>query len=323
MSHPHAWGEDYEGWTGILPPKNVGASFIRLTCRALGVFPKTAKDGTLDFPAHGEIEDFSVTGWEYLAAKETGKLQEVTIRESFTFNRHQDFKNYVDHFYQLKKKLDPKTAEYLYAKLFLNSLYGKFAANPERYRNYWVIPSKEGVELANGKILGGFVGCQFDSFIGSRKQFALISAPLEEDQQRYYNVATAGSITGFVRASMWRAVCKARRPYYCDTDGLWCEGLNLPISKELGEWKLEFEGSRLAIAGKKLYAASDGSPWTGWNQDGSAPKGWKVASKGVKLSGPDIFKVANGEVLTHRKEGPSMSLKMGNRWVERKVRKTV
>ena len=40
----------------------------------------------------------------------------------------------------------------------------------------------------------------------------------DDPKDSFYNVATAASITGFVRAFMWRAICDSEEPLYCDTD---------------------------------------------------------------------------------------------------------
>ena len=324
MVHGHPWGTEYTTWAGILPPpKEIEASFIRLEADSLGVFAVTAKDGTLDFPEDKVKREFCVTGWEYLAARDTRRLRNAKIIESITFAEKKNFREYVDHFYGLKRTLDRKSAEYLYAKLFLNSLYGKFAANPDKYRNYWVVPSNE-IGLGEDGLLETpwkFKGGNFEGYIGTENHLALVSMKLEETQQRYYNVATAASITGFVRAMLWRGLYSAERPFYCDTDSIIARNLNADISDELGAWKVEFEGKRIAIAGKKLYAISDGSPWTGFGENNEVPKGWKIASKGSRLTGPEIFNVAGGSIVKWKKEAPSMSLKMGTKFIERNIRR--
>ncbi|HSS99291.1 MAG TPA: DNA polymerase, partial [Terriglobales bacterium] len=328
MLQNHAWGDSYTTWTGILPPqKEIAQCFIRLKCKALGCFGLTAADGSLDFPADGSLREFFVTGWEYLAAKETGHLKEVTVLESVTFNEHRNFGDYVRHFYDLKSKLDRKSAEYLYAKLFLNSLYGKFAANPERYRNYFIIPAKHVPFLLKDRLVK-FEGWDFEGFIGSTNQLALISKVLADDQRRNYNVATAASITGCVRAIFWRAAAGADGLFYGDTDGIFAEKLNVKVSNELGDWKEEppecgHGYNRVAIAGKKLYALWCGKcRWTGFDDEGRTPKGWKIASKGVKISGPEIFEIARGKEITWKKDAPSFSLKLGAKFLSRTIRKT-
>lgn len=319
MLSEHFWGETWEGWTGILPPKRLEQSFIRLRCRSMGAFCVRDKMG-LAFPEDGEIREFNVTGWEYKAAKETGYLKEVEILQAYSPLETINFKDYVGYFYGKKQEADPKSADYLYFKLFLNSLYGKLSADPSRYKNYFVIPAQDVPTLERGG-LKGFDGFALESFIGSENQLALVGKPLEEGEQRFYNVATGASITGFVRALLWRALVKAKRPLYCDTDGILAGGLKVPMGKEIGGWKEEFRGKKVGIAGKKLYAITDGAPWTGW-KDGRPPKGWKIASKGVRLTGPEIFKVASGERLRYYKESPSMSLKMGAKFINREIRKT-
>jgi len=312
MKFDHPWEEDFEVLSGVIP-KETGRSFIRLETESLGVFAVRNEDTSLDFPDDGVRREFCITGWEYLAAKETGTLGKPKIIESYVFPHKMNFTKYVDHFYGLKETLDKDSKEYLFAKLFLNSLYGKFAANPENYSDYLVVKAGE---------IGKYESLvyTFEGYIGSKNQLALLSKPL--DELRYYNVATAASITGFVRAKLWRAIRHSKNPLYCDTDGLAAGKLNLPISKRIGDWKIEFSGNRYAVAGKKLYAFNDGSKWTGWGEEGKTPKGWKIASKGVRITGPEIFRIAEGETIKYNKPAPSFSLKGGQRFISRDIRRT-
>lgn len=320
------WGVEYEINTGKPPKhKDIGASFLDVEAQSTGAFCIQDKKGALYFPADGESRTFHVSGYEYQAALETGTLKKATILRSITFKKTITFDRYVDHFYNLKKTLDRKSAEYLYAKLFLNSFYGKLGANPEKYRSFWVLPTDdmEADERGNVVYPEKFHGCKVERVFGSEHQSTLVSRGLDEAGMRFYNVATAAAITGFVRALMWRAVCVADNPVYCDTDGLICEGARLEMGNELGQWKVEFRGKRMAVAGKKLYALTDGTPWRGWDEEGNPPKGWKVASKGVKLTGPEIFKIAAGASIDYKKDAPSMGLKSGINFVARTIRATV
>ena len=328
MMDYHPWGERYSVWTGMLPdPPEIPRSFITLEAKSTGVFAIETKLG-MDFPDDGIKRVFHTTGWEFLAARETGALEDYKIHQAITFHDWITFREYVDHFYTMKKEAVPKSAEYIFAKLFLNSLYGKFAADPERYRNYYVVPIED-VPYIERNEHARYWGYRLENKFSSK--LALISKPLEEGEYRYYNVATAASITGYVRAMLWKALKECVRPAYCDTDGIICEGFRGEFGKELGQWKLEESNSglpwrRLAVAGKKLYALHDGvTPWGKFDKDG-APIGWKLATKGVnpiEFSGPKVFRVAAGEEFKHRKAAPSMSLKSGINFIERRIRRTV
>jgi hypothetical protein len=108
-----------------------------------------------------------------------------------------------------------------------------------------------------------------------------------------------------------RALAVADRPVYCDTDSIICRGLALEHSaSKLGAWKLEAEGDRIAIAGKKLYALMSGAECV------------KIASKGVRLSAAEVFRVAGGEIVTYKKEAPALGLNGATRYIERRIRAT-
>ena len=115
----------------------------------------------------------------------------------------------------------------------------------------------------------------------------------------FFNVATAASITGCVRAHLFRSLRAVREPVYCDTDSIICRDPGtLKIGRELGEWKEEAESKAggLWIAGRKLYALE------------KKGGGWKLASKGVRLSPREIQTVANGEAVKSTLHAPTFSL---------------
>lgn len=78
----------------------------------------------LTFPDDNVVREYEITGWELKAAQELGRLGKYEILERKDFLKEIDFTEYVMHFYNLKAKAEKDTPEYMYAKLFLNSLYG-------------------------------------------------------------------------------------------------------------------------------------------------------------------------------------------------------
>jgi DNA polymerase elongation subunit (family B) len=141
--------------------------------------------------------------------------------------------------------------------------------------------------------------------------------PLAEEEMRFFNVATAASITGYVRAFLWRTICALRRSgaevFYCDTDSITFAGelpAEVKIGKELGEWSNDGEFTEGGIAGKKLYAFH--------GVDGE----WKTGCKGVRLTPEELMKVAAGEVVKYEREAPSYSFGSSPRYLTRNVRKT-
>jgi hypothetical protein len=287
-------------------PDALQRSFIRLRAESLGAFPYRADDGSLAFPADGETREFHVTGWEYIAARDTGALIGAEVLEVKTLPFTIEFSTYLNHFYKMKTdaKAAGDKARYEFSKRFLNSLYGKMGANPENYEEYTIIEPRfiEAAEEADGY-----------GFCGEFGKWALVSRPLIEQQQRYYNVAIAASVTGFVRAYDWRAVCTARKHgtvFYMDTDCLWTtstEGFDLHPDR-LGAWDVEAVCDFGAIAGKKLYAAR------------TVPNGkYKTASKGVRLTADQIVKIARGGKVRYEPAAPTFSMKTGVRFTGRTI----
>lgn len=297
MMHPHPiTGRYYE--TENPRDSQLPAALLRVECRSRGALPHRGPDNSLSFP--DRVGEFFCTGWEFIAGMETGTISDVTNIKAFVFQDTIDFSDYVGHFYAMKDaatKAGDKPRR-MFAKLFLNSLYGKFATNPDKYRDYksW----EYGERPPEGWDIDGFIG-----------DTQLISKPVEDDQAKFLNIVTAASITGWVRAFLWRSIQAVDTPYYCDTDSIICRDPgSLAISDRLGDWDVEATGTRVAVAGKKLYAVWDGG------------KVVKTACKGVRISAQQIANVANGETEHYTSIAPTFSTKSGISFCSRKVCKT-
>lgn len=311
MTEKHPWGGAVEH-RRVFKAADAARSFVDVSGTNYGALPRR-----LDGPGRkvsygtpeGEYGRFQVTGREYLAGLETGTFEPDKVHTVFRFKQTIDFGEYVGHFYAMKDAATRagNTTQRLIAKLFLNSLYGKMAANPETYRDWlvdrfdanlnWELP-KDQPKWRGGPLCGG--------------DLQLFYRPTRETMRRYYNVATGASITGAVRAFLWRSICATRRPVYCDTDSIICADTgDLKLSPALGDWDLEGSPQTVAIAGKKLYAA--------WNAAGEAVK---TASKGVHLTANQIAQVAQGGTVTYKRDAPTFSLKGSPDFVCRTVRAT-
>lgn len=327
MMKKHFWGADFIALDRLPKSRDkVAVSFITLECVSKGAFPLRVKGGGLSFP-HGK-HLFKVSGWEFLAALDTKTISEVRIIECLVPYETRDFVPYVEKFFALKLKAeqDGDTQQRLFAKLMLNSAYGKFAVNPEKFRENRLCPvgdnpNDEAKDELGDNERGNYPDCEakendvlewelvstFDDW-----GFCLWEKPVEQSKKIYYHVGTAASITGFVRAFLWRSINQVKNPVYCDTDSIICEDTaDLKLSSDLGDWKLEAEGNSVAIAGKKLYSfrCNDGK--------------FKIASKGVRVSPQEIYRVAQGEEIQWRNIAPSFSLKSEPKFISRKIRKTV
>lgn len=294
MTKDHPIGSRYIESTSV-KDAFLNRSFLTIECRSDGALP--VRDKGLHFPHDKGV--FHITGHEFKAAMKTDSLRNVKILKAYIFERAINFTEYVDRFYREKMEAEAKGDKTgrLLAKLMLNALYGKFAANPDRYEEHLI----------------GDYGAPPPGFIPHCPigDSMLFSRPLEDKDMRWYDIVTAASITGWVRAYLWRSLQAVDTPYYCDTDSIICNGTgNLSLSDNLGDWKLEAKGDEVCIAGKKLYAVFDRG------------KAVKSASKGANLSPAEIRRVANGETIVYRPDAPTFSLSMGQRFVARTIQRT-
>lgn len=306
-------------------------AFLDIECYSKNALPFRTKKG-LSFPEGRG--NFTITGWEFIAGLETKTIKDVKINNALVFTKLDSFKQYVKYFHNKKQQADitGDKAERQFAKLFLNSLYGKFGINRANFEEYylgeygerpkeqWICPEcltiyKEDIEHCHEcQIALEYDGFNPDEIIGDLQLF---SKPYRPKTWDFINLATAASITGWVRAFLWKSINQVDTPYYCDTDSIICKDIGkLKLGKELGQWALEGEADKLAIAGKKLYAAHLKPAYI------KGGKEYKLASKGVKLTGPEIEKVALGGTVEYENISPTFTIKKERYFCNRKVKKT-
>ena len=147
---------------------------------------------------------------------------------------------------------------------------------------------------------------------------------------RYYNVATAASVTGFVRAYLFRALSHSGGLIYCDTDSLAARDLgSLDYGDGLGQWKREGDFDSYAVAGKKLYAFHRAGSDSRYDPKAEEQdKTWKIASKGVNFAsredGPALIqRIAEGDSVEYEPEVPTYSVTREQpRFINRSILKT-
>jgi hypothetical protein len=194
-------------------------------------------------------------------------------------------------------------------------LYGKFGSNPDEYKSYMVGE----MEYVDDQGEAG-EGWRFSGELGP---YILLARDLFESQQRYYNVGTAASITGYVRAFLWRAICGCSGVLYCDTDSIAAFRVDhLPngYGKELGQWEKEGEFSRAALAGRKLYAMEYNTNYPRESKNNEPLPTHKIACKGVRLTPEEIFEVAKGREIVYEPENPIFSVHKAPHFMNRRVR---
>lgn len=287
-------------------------AFVTVEGIAKGCFPQRTKDGLM-FP-HGR-GIFNVSIHEYKTALELKLFEPIKILTSLAFDEWTTFSDFVDKYYSLRvdSALAGDEIGKLFWKLILNSAYGKFAQNPENYDEFQItaidVDLHAGCDKSNHYLCWRRV--EFTLAESTGASWMVWSRPSVDSKM--YNVATGASITGASRAILMRGIAKSKRPVYCDTDSLICEHLPGALNtKALGDWKLEATGSRLALAGKKLYVLFD-----------DKMNVVKKATKGVDgLEPKDLLKVCQGKTVKCRRDAPTLKLNGGHLFLERTVKMT-
>lgn len=275
-----------------------------------GALPMRADNGGLDFTV--KRGTFYATIHEINAGLETGTLKILRVLHAWKFDKKATFTEFVETFYNMRldaKAKGDKVRDILY-KFCLNSGYGKFALNPRKFRQWSMTIGEVPEPQATGSNPDGWSlhsQCG-DLFIWSRPN---------PRKGGFYNVATAASITGAARANLLLNIAISKRPVYCDTDSIICEGFSGDLNEtELGGWKLEATGDRIAIGGKKLYTIYNKAELE------ATGEAIKRASKGVRLSPAEIVQVCNGQEIVYKNPVPCFSLDGSADFVERRIRAT-
>jgi DNA polymerase elongation subunit (family B) len=278
--------------------------FITARGYSRGAFPVRPVQGNLNFDH--QYGTFHVTRHEWDAAEELGLFDCDAVIDCQEFDAKLCFDEFVTKFYDLRMEAQEAGDEIrkLFYKLVMNSAYGKFAQSSENYSEF---------RLTDSKTTLWDKGWDLHTIHGSlnRMEDAWMIWSKPSLDETMYNVATGCSITGAARAILMRAIAASSRPIYCDTDSLICEHLPGETGKALGQWKLEAECTRIAIAGKKLYALFDGS--------GNVVK---QANKGVNITADDIVRVCEGAEVECLRDAPSFKLDGSHRFIDRIVRMT-
>lgn len=275
-----------------------------------GALPFRDEKGGLDFTVTRGT--FYATIHEINAGLETGTLEITRVKHAWKFDRKATFDEFVTTYYGLRQqaKADRDKVRDILYKLCLNSPYGKFALNPRKFKQWALtvgeIPEPQATsENPEGWSLHTQSG---DLFIWSRPS---------PRKGGFYNVATAASITGAARANLLRNLALAKRPIYCDTDSIICEGFKGELDdNKLGYWALEATGDRVAVAGKKLY--------TLYNQAELRDTGnaIKKASKGVRLTAEEIVSVCGGHTVVYENPVPKFNLDGSADFITRRIKAT-
>jgi DNA polymerase type B, organellar and viral len=278
-------------------PSDIEACLLCVEAVSEGALPYREENGALIFPRDRTPRVYWVTGWELKAGLDLGLVKINKVYEVHHFKETQNFRGYIEHHYrerQRAREAGDKAMD-LFAKLFMNSCYGKFASDPSKYNDFLIVePARVAYWLGEGWVV-------YKPWGDGRY---VMSRPQPEKRHWYYNIATAASITGYVRAQLLRDLHAARGLIYCDTDAIAAKSVaGLKFGRDLGEWKTELECDIYAVAGKKMYAFRSATDLY------EVPKGeYKIACKGVDLTAAEIIRVARGETVIYEPDVPTFSI---------------
>lgn len=312
MKHQHPASHLRDYWVHADIKKITPQSFARVMAANRGCLPMRGKHST-EYPHHDEPREYFATGWEIIAGLETGTLKIFSAliwrpRETETLAP------YVEKFYADKlnaEKSGDKVGR-LMAKIFLNSLYGKYGSAAGDYKRYALVEAGARCSCKDRDEAEHFKNCPW-SLHAEIGDLDIVQRP---DPGQFYDVALAASVTGFARAYLFRQMMKMRNLAYSDTDSIICKNsVDLfDQGEELGKWEHVCVMDEFHVAGKKLYAGRD-----------RATGEWVTAHKGfskLDTNHTDVIKAALGEELQIMRSAPSINATGRQSFISRKMRKT-
>lgn len=191
--------------------------------------------GKLLFPS-GKFSGFYYSP-EISKAIEMG--YKINIRYGYIFKETDYiFREFVNYYYNIKKNAKGSKREI--AKLYMNSLYGKFGQRREQ-EVYSVVPADD-YKFKETEVIYPF------SKFKIIRQKKVIFNP-------YIHSEIAGLVTSYARTHLYSIMqkCGFENIYYCDTDSI-ITSEKLPISDELGKLKLEDKIDEFIAISPKVYA---------------------------------------------------------------------
>lgn len=303
----HPTGEVYDCVT-TLPDSFDYPYFIEFTGSNFNALPHRDENYSLVFTqSYGR---FFACSHEIKVALEHNLISIDEVHACYICQERIKFDDFVNMYYAEKEaaKRAGNIRDETFAKLVLNSGYGRMGINPANFED-WIINR----DFGNGdelEVQGYELQCDYD-------KLELWARPANIREHQYCDVAISASITSAARAILLAGLQASQRPIYCDTDSIICSQFNGNIDKfQLGAWDLEKEAEYCAIGGKKLYALYNKE------QTGSINK-VKTSSKGGTLSASEIVTISNGGTIGFQRDAPTFSLKSPPRFVTRQFKKTL
>lgn len=292
-------------------------SFYHINARSHGALP--IRRNGIHFPR--TRTDFFCSGWELFKGIELGLVEIFKVYKVTSPTTTQSFADYINHYYELKRTAETES-ERNFAKLFLNTVYGKYSQDSYKFRDVrltelWEKPKPHPVRMEDNTMLKVSYNKHYQDDASGVAYWSKPSNIEGQDKEvSFINVLTAASITGHVRAKMMQALYTARNPIYCDTDSILAQGIEgFPLSDKLGDWGVDGCFDQVFIGGKKLYALHRSQE--DWN---TKKKGeWKTACKGVRLTPEQICDVAEGQQVEYEFDAPNFSPFSKPSFISRKI----
>jgi len=222
------------------------------------IVPVRAIDKRLVFL--NNAKDVWITGQEYLALKENGF--DIIVNKGYAFYSYPIFKNYINHFYNLKK--NSKGGKKLFYKLMLNSLYGKFGEN-RKHSEIILLNEKEKLEKYGiDEITIQFMKEMCDNE-GKGKLFDFETIKvhyyrdflvIKKETEARYSPLIASEVTANARLYNFKLRQELKTVYYTDTDSFFIP-FQIQESDELGGLKKEFQGKTWLYSPKDYFFIDD------------------------------------------------------------------
>lgn len=188
---------------------------------------------------------FVLTNLEYQYLIENYDIREIEdvhfLKADENKQLHEAFSKFCQYWYKQKKdgRRDGDTTKEWFAKLMLNSLYGKFGQFESQYENYH-LTSEDGILVKED--VSKYVDSMWDA-----------------------DLAVASYITAYGRTKLANDINAVGldRFCYCDTDSLHVlgEAEELDVGLELGQWKLEGISKRSKFIQPKTYGELIDGKW--------------------------------------------------------------
>lgn len=327
INSAYPWAMKFKHWYGNkvnehrkIPEWENGSWFAKISAVSNGCLPYRAEK--LYFPDDEKVRDYYASGWEINKGLETGTLHIKKVHTCYRPAQLASMEAYVDKWMGIRwqAKSDGDAILVLQSKLLANGGYGKLAQDGRKYEKFCIVPFggwPETSEEIKKKIKSNPDKAErfcWQPYSDIENKYSIFHR--SDPQDLFYNVATAASITGFVRAYMWESLLNSEEPLYCDTDSIICRRFNGDVGKALGQWDKEAHVVEAHIAQRKMY----GLMCREIDDSGTIKLVPKVASKGVRIDF-DTLKQAmeDGAIYTYLKESPAYSLKHGARYLPKKI----